>query len=471
MDVRQLKNMKYINISILLFIQLVVYIFMIFYFDGTGDSGDSVMHYLFAKYSFQHTELFFDHWAKPVYVLLASPFAQFGFYGIKVFNALVMLLTTLFTFRTIQKLNIKNSLIGAIILVFSPLVFVLTFSGLTEPLFALFLIISIYLILSNKYFASCLLVSFLPFIRSEGIIILGVFGLYLLLKGKWKLIPILLFGHIAYSIAGFHVYNDILWIFTKIPYAELDSNYGRGNLLHFVEQMNYVVGVPIYLLFWIGIFAIIVKSIKKKISTDFFILIFFIFFTFLLAHTLFWYLGIFNSMGLKRVFIGVVPLSSIIALFGFNYLTGFLQNKVKLKLLIQSFFVAYIVVFPFTSNPAAINWKTEFTLSEDQKLADQISPIIAKHKTSTNRYFYAHPYLSISLKIDPFDNTKRMDLYKGYMNHIHTGDIIIWDNWFAFVESGISKEDLDQNKELINLYNFSASRNGKEVSYSVYEYK
>jgi hypothetical protein len=460
--------MKNFKIEILLIAQTAIYVFVILFFDGTGDSGDSIMHYLYAKHSFEYAELFLNHWAKPVFVLLASPFAQFGFFGIKVFNALVMLLTTYFTFKAIEKLNISNSIVGSIILLFSPFAFVLTFSGLTEPLFALFLIVGIYLILSNQLIASCLIVSFLPFVRSEGLILLGIVGLYLILNRKWKLLPLLMFGHSIYSIAGYYIYGDLLWIFTKIPYAKLSSAYGSGKLSHFVVQMYYVVGLPIYILFWFGIIAVIRDFFNKKIIVDFMVLIIFGFFSFFIAHTLFWYLGIFNSMGLKRVLISVIPLSSIISLLGFNFLSEYFEKVKIFKLFIQFSIVLIIILFPFTSNPAAIKWKSDLSLSIDQKLANQCSAFIDEFNNNDKCFFYAHPYLSESLNINHFDSNKRKDLNKDLMDYLKTGDIVIWENWFSVVEFGISKEYLDSNKKLINIYNLSDRDKGREVLYSVY---
>ncbi len=150
------KIMKNNTIYIVLFIYAIIATLTIIFFDGTGDGGDSIQHYLFAKFAPLHPQLFFNHWAKPVYVLLVSPFAQFGFIGVKIFNAIVSLLTIFFTFKIAQKLNLKNAIMGAVILIFSPLYFALTFSGLTEPLFALFISISIYAILKHKYIAACL---------------------------------------------------------------------------------------------------------------------------------------------------------------------------------------------------------------------------------------------------------------------------------------------------------------------------
>ncbi len=66
----------------------VISIFIVFYFNGTGNEADSINHFLYAHYAPPHPELYLNHWAKPLFTLLASPFAQFGFIGIKLFNIL-----------------------------------------------------------------------------------------------------------------------------------------------------------------------------------------------------------------------------------------------------------------------------------------------------------------------------------------------------------------------------------------------
>src|SRR6218665_3878717 len=268
-------------------------------FEGTGDVGDSVSHYLFARYAPVHAELYFNHWAKPLFVLLASPFAQLGFIGMKVFNALVSFLTVVITYRIACRLKLGNPAVVILLVLFSPLWYILTYSGLTEPLFALFTALGIYFCLDRRYLPACLVVSFLPYIRSEGLIIIGVFGLYLLQTRNWKHIPVLLAGSVVYSIAGWFIYHDLLWVFTKIPYATLGSVYGSGPLLHFVEQLINVVGVPVYALLWIGLIAIVTGVINKRKGPEEGILVVLGFLCFFVAHSLFWYLGIFNSMGLK----------------------------------------------------------------------------------------------------------------------------------------------------------------------------
>lgn len=464
--------MKNKTVFVVLFLYAVLATLTIIFFDGIGHSGDSIHHYLYAKFAPNHPELYFNHWAKPLHVLLASPFAQFGLVGMKVFNVLVSLLTIFFTYKIAQAVNLKNAIVVTVLLIFSPLYFVLTFTGLTEPLFALFVSIGIYAVLKNKYIIACLVISFLPFIRSEGLIIIGVFGFFLLLKKEWKIIPLLLFGHLAYSLAGFVVYNDLMWVFNKIPYAKLGSTYGSGKLFHYVEQLLYVIGIPIYILFWIGFISLTVKSIKKTIALELKVLVLLGFLAFFIAHSLFWYLGIFNSMGLKRVFLGIVPILAIIALMGYNFITEeLLKNKKKVKVIFQWTLVLYVVVFPFTSNPAAINWERDLSISTSQKSAHEIADYIAQDVGLTHRFVFSNPYLSEALQIDHFDSSKRMELMKTSMSNIKSGDIIIWENWFAVVEYGVTKEHLDSNTNLINIHNVIAEDEGRKIHYSIYKQK
>ena len=136
--------------SIILLFFLTAGLILLFVAKGIGDDGDSAMHYQFARYAPAHHELFFHHWAKPLYVLLASPFAQFGILGIKVFNLLLSCLSVFITWRIAVTLHIKRSTLASLFLVLSPAFIALSLSGLTEPLFALTLAAAVLLYLKEK---------------------------------------------------------------------------------------------------------------------------------------------------------------------------------------------------------------------------------------------------------------------------------------------------------------------------------
>jgi hypothetical protein len=459
-------------IYVILFIYTVLCIFTLFFFDGTGDAGDSINHYLYAKYAFIHPELFFDHWAKPLFVLLSSPFAQFGFIGMKIFNVSVSLLSIFFTYKAANELKLKNSILVLVIMMFAPLQFILTFSGLTEPLFALFISMSLYFAVKKNYVLCAILISFLPFVRSEGLIMMGIFALFFALKKQWKAIPLLLIGHIIYSFAGYFIHHDLLWVFTKIPYQQLSSNYGSGTMFHFVEQLMYVVGVPVYILFWLGISAIIFKSIKRTSSLEEQILVYLGFAFFFIAHALFWYLGIFHSLGLIRVLLSVMPLIGIIALQGFNFLTeDLIGKKMIAKRITGGLLILYILIFPFTHNHAAINWKTDMMLNGDQQSAIRVSEFIKNTSLKNPRILFAHPYLAELLEIDPFADQKASHLNPDHIREMKPSDLIVWENSFASFEMNIQTEDLGRDTSLVKIYDLYGENKGREIHYTVYQKK
>lgn len=441
------------SIHRIILLYFIAGLFTIYFFDGTGDSGDSIMHYLFARYAPIHPQLYFDHWAKPFFVLLASPFAQFGFNGIKVFNLLVSCITLFQTCKMAILLKLEHPLLAPLILMFSPLNYVLTFSGLTEPLFAMVLITGVVLLLKDKYLWASVILSFLPFVRSEGLVVLLIIAVYILLKGKYRFLPILLAGHLAYAIAGYFVYHDLLWVFNKIPYATTNSVYGSGKLLHFVSKLYYVIGLPVYLLFAVGLIKNIVLHWKNKINvlTSQMGLVLNIALGFIVAHSMFWYLGIFNSMGLIRVMLCVTPFIAVIALQGYNAIAQWvILPKIALKY-IQWVALAYMIIFPFTPNHAAIHFKKDMMLGPKQKAMQEISTMFSASKNKVNHFVYNAPGMSWALGIDHFDSSIRKELSNEILDNLEPGDVLIWDKGFSGFQAGIELNRLNKMPHLKKL--------------------
>lgn len=458
-------------VPFLLFLHLAIGLFSILYFNGTGDAGDSIYHYLYAKYAFNDPSLFFDHWAKPLYVLIFSPFAQLGFVGVKILNLIIVNLTLLFTFRLAEKWFSNSNYFAILFMNFCPLYYVLTFSGLTEPLFAFALILSIYLITEKHIKLSLIIVSLLPFIRSEGLLFLLFFALWLIIDKKWKEIYLLLIGTIIYSIAGFLVHHDtILWVFTKIPYATSSSIYGNGPLFHFFEQLLYVVGIPFYIFIWLGVIYL-TRSVlmrKTKFHTYYFLVLGAG--MFIVAHSLFWFLGIFNSMGLNRVLICIIPLLSIIASEGLKALVEFIKNKnIYLGKVFLTISLISVVFFPFSGNKAAVNFKVEMNLNTDQVLAKKVGLYLKKEDIYFSKLYAAHPYLFEVLNINCFDEEVFEFIGPSSSQNLNENEIIIWENWFSVIEQNAFKNDFDSDDQLELIYEVSAENNkGRLIHYAVF---
>jgi hypothetical protein len=448
--------MKKLLPFICLSIYLATGVLFIFLFDGTADSGDSILHYLFARYAPQHPELFFNHWAKPVFVLMSSPFSQFGFMGMKFFNLMVSGCTLYITYATCKSLEVKNPVVVMLILMFAPYNIIITLSGLTEPLFALFLISGVYLVVKHKLIAAAILISFLPFVRSEGLIMAGMFALFFIVNRNYKAILFLICGHVVYSLAGWFVHGNFGWVINEIPYNRLSSAYGSGEPGHFITSMIYVVGVPVYLLFWLGTVGNIIALIQRKEKSGSVnsILILGGALVFIAAHSLFWTLGIFNSMGLIRVLVGIIPLIAIIALVGFNFISEHKFFGKLAKPIVQALLLLYIVVFPFTDNPAAINVKKDLLPDTGQICSHEVADFIIEHGYKENRFFTAYAYFSLVMNWDYFDKSRHVELKTENIHLIRKGDCIIWDDWFAKNTSGINLENLENMTGVIKIKEF-----------------
>jgi hypothetical protein len=456
-------------IQILVGLYLLTGIVTIAYCDGTGDSGDSVLHYLFAKFAFTHPKLFFDHWAKPLFVLLSAPFAHFGFTGMKIFNLLVSTLSLVLTYKSIQALNLRNAILGPVLVVVAPLNFILTFSGLTEPLFALALIGSLYCILRKQLILASVIVSFIPFIRSEGLLFIGLFGIFFLLRRNWIPLIFLAAGHLFFACAGYSVHHDFLWVIRKIPYASMSSPYGNGELLHFFHQLYYVIGLPMTILFWTGFIFMVVQLIRRKQNLmkeeNFIVLLGFV--VYFIFHSLAWKWGLFNSMGLKRVLIGVIPFIAIISLYGFTSLTENSFIRKKPGQVMKLILVTYLLLFPVIPNPASINWKKDMMLGPDQMLSNRVATMM--HYAGKRRYIFSHPYLSEALHLDHFDPTARLELNRNTLKQLKSRDIIIWENWFSVVEDGITREYLEKDNRLVKIREFNNKDNDSASTFVVFE--
>lgn len=439
-------------------------------FNGTGDSGDSILHYLFAKSAPKHPELYFNHWAKPVFTLLASPFAQFGFIGMKIFNALVVLMTIVLTHRTAVNWQLKRPIFAALLIACAPLLIRHTFSGLTEPLFALFIAAGMFYTSRNKWAVACALVSFLPFVRSEGLIVITAFGLLLLVRRQWKAIPWLLFGHLVYSVAGWFHYKDILWVFTKIPYATTTSNYGNGDLFHFVDQLPFVIGIPSVLILAIGTLVLIVRWIRGQFNPNLHALILYGFLSYFIAHSMFWYLGIFNSMGLNRVLLGIIPFIAILGLVGVNTLLDGIKNQ-KIQLGITSLIAVLLLTFPIWENPSSVHWQRDMNLSQEQQAAQEAADFAITQKEKGNRFIYLPPYLSMALRLDHFDFDMRGDLHPIALKNIQPGDVLIWDNWFSPVDGHVTQQAIEESGSFKKLKEVKYRQEEREIVYIVYKAK
>ena len=428
---------------------------------GTEGGEDSFMHYLFARYVPQHPANLLDHWGKPLHTLLLTPFAQFGFTGAKIYSALAACITAWFTYKTAQKLGLATAMAAIVLLLFSPLYFLCINSALTEITFALVLSAGIYLIVSDKYYIAAVVLSLLPFARTEGFILMPFIGIYYLLRKKYYPFLFLGLGVVGYSLIGYFHFEDILWVFSQNPYSDKVGVYPTSShFWQYGDAYPLILGRPQTLIFVIGFISFLLafnRASKTGISNagdpfKHWLLIVVLALAFFFAHSIVWHFGIMGSAGLSRVFAGIMPLLALISARGIEaiYKPFAFNRNLRLALVCTVLFI--VVEFVFQNHRFPVHLGPEERLlyksGEWYKNSGYYKP--------GNKIYYFAPTVGIAYDVDPFDPSQRayLDAAKNSEN-IPSGSIIVYDMHFGPNECKIQPEEIKNNPDYELLKQFT----------------
>lgn len=409
--------------------------------------ADNYWHYFFSRYAFKYPKFFLHHWGKPVFILLSSPFSQFGLNGIKLFNILCALLSSIVCVKFCRDIGLKFSWLVIPVLLFNPLYFLVSQSALTEPLFSFILIFSAYLLYKENFFWGALLASSLMFSRTEGLFLVVYYGAYLCVLKKWKYIPLLTTTFIIYACIGSFSGHNFFWFFTENPYA-LKSSYGHGDTFHFFRLYQSIFGLPHVLLLLPGIFILLLSIIKKNelnvfqkphSNTKIFLLVFIPAIMFFVFHVVSWRFGKFSSAGLERVMACIIPCTAILCMFAVNALTNFKMNSRLISFAIIVILL-FIVSFPFITNHFPLKAYSE------EKAERDAATWLNKSKGKDFVIYYAHPAIVFYTDRDPFDREHNKECFSYYKECNVEKDIpfyYFWDSSFSEFSCKTSISDLD----------------------------
>ncbi|GAB2770066.1 hypothetical protein HNQ93_000427 [Hymenobacter luteus] len=422
-------------------------VLMCFITEGTYDSGDSINHYLFARYAFEHPINFLESWSKPLVVELMALPAQLGLRAVMVLQCVLVAAAAWLAYGAARALRLPWPWLAILFCYASPDYFRIQFSGLTEPTFALVLMAGVALVLQGRVSLGAAIVSFLPFARSEGFILLGLFGLYLLLSRHWRALPWLGLGFVVYGVAGLFVYQDFLWVFTHNAYPTRNENYGHGQWPHFILSLPGTIGWVLYALFWIGGFRMLwewskpTARLRPEKFTAELLLVYGNVVVFIGAHTIFWTFGIFGSFGLTRVLCCVVPLISLIALRGVATLAGLARSE-QARHRIRVVLAVAVVGLVFSGMRAGLRWERDFGRASDQILADEAATWALRQGRPPHVVFQ-HPYFALPLQTDPFGpQYSHIPAVREKSWPLPVGTLVFWDEWYAVLEGQVPLNDL-----------------------------
>ncbi len=427
----------------LLFFCFGVYAYWAYFSEGSFGGADAFHHYAMSRYLWSYPDgLLTNHWGKPLFIWLSNPWAQFGYLGIRIFNILCGLSAAFFSYKTAKKLGATRPEMAALFVAFGSLGVPVYLSGLTEPLFALVLAASIYLFVYKKYIYSALLVSFIFLARSEGMLIIGLFGGALVLLKQWKSLPFLLVGTVLIGCLNWITQDEFFGYFTQMPFG--NGFYGTGDLLHFFNYRNRIFGEPFQLFILLGMLLLFINwrtiSGLDSHSVSWW-LIMAIFFGYFAAHSYVWYTGTGSSAGLLRVMVGAFPAGAIIASVGTHYFS-FIKKWIKRD--ISWLFLAVVAYFQIGDALKEHQIPTEWWV-EDKELIKAVDFIDSAYSERPFVGFF-NPIVPHLMDYDPFDSTLNIQVFKHTRRFwTQKGTIIFYDNHFGSGEAGFAHETFDND--------------------------
>jgi ABC-type cobalt transport system substrate-binding protein len=435
--------------------------------------ADNINHFRIARYAWKYPTQFLDLWGKPVYTTLVFPFSLLGIQFARLFNVLVGLIAILVTIKTIQLFEEKFTLLPVVFIAFSPMYFLLMQSCMTEILFSLVLILSFWLFFKEKYYWAAVVLSFLPFVRSEGIVIFPLFVIVLFLNRKYWAVLFLAAGSLFYTLVGYPHFRDWLWIIHQTPYSMGQSVYGSGSLFHFITKSPQIFGQPFLIFLIIGLILWSFRMLKSfkftEKSFQFWFLITGSFVVFFAAHSYVWWKGTGGSLGLIRVIASVVPLAAIVATTGFNAVLSRIKNP-RAQVALTIVVLAVQLVVPFAQHHIPVR------LERPQALMLETSTYL-KSLNEPSKIYYFDPYLIHYLDIDPFDqslsNFGVADKNQP-SNSLSDGELIVWDAHFGPNEGGVQLENLMNDPHLQLIKSVLPAENFKVLGgydYGIYTFR
>jgi len=474
------------NLEIPLLVVLTVAIFSFISYlaiisNGIEGGMDSYNHYLIARYSWSYPSLFLDQWGKPIYNILASPFAQFGMYGTILLNGLSLLGCSILAYRIVKKINIKYAWLAYVLTITSPIFLDNIISSLTEPLCAFLVTLTIYLYSSQKYISAAVIASFLPFARSEGFIILFAVTFFLIFVDKqYKSVPYIFVGSMLFNLLGWAIEGEPFWIITSNPYINFELSgrnvCGSGGIGHYYYSRHYTFGLLASALaalsaaiYGIKLFT---KERKKDLAIGLILMSFVLYFG---SHVMIWWLGKMGSCGYVRVMVVIAPLAAILIVYTvhqiFHYVNKLLQGKSKVM---RNLGLAFIVLNSIYTPYRYYAYKYPLQVSAEQSEYQKLAQWYKSQDFQDRRKIYLYPYFSIIADINPYNKKEHLDFWASSLEYAQDGDILMWDGHFGPHESGTPLKTLENDSTWKKIHSIIPSEpiltlNDKEFEIHVFE--
>lgn len=428
------------------------------------DSGDGLAHFYIAQHVWKNPIELLNHWGKPLFTLLSSPWAYFGYAAYVAFNVVIYAATLLTAFFIGKRLKFQSSLI----LIF-PIALLTSMDytgnilgGMTEVLFGFLVLLSALFILQKRWIWFALLISIAPFSRSEGQILIPLAAIILLICKQWKVLPFLFTGFLVYATIGHFALGDFWWYFNQNPYTGAEEIYGHGTWMHYINYWYIHLGFIGLTMLIFGLTAFVYLNFKKRLGFEKNLVILYlslVYFGILIVHIYLWAHGKSGALGLTRLAVHGWPGLLLVCLYCVDSIIT--RNTIKMVFSGLVIFASGWIIYDFP-------WVYEQPFPRKAQ-PDERAVLEAAHYANqlvlsgeVKKVYYYHPLVSYAVGANLKDTTgvyiqQSFYQFESVYNKITKDDLIILDSHFGhrdmnFPEDRVSDFEVTMSFTPLNQY-------------------
>jgi hypothetical protein len=424
--------------------------------------ADSCTHYLYARFAFQQPHYFVNIWGRPICTAVYAVPAMLGArLGVRFMSLGLAIGCGLVAYRIAKNQGYRWPALALIFTLAQPLVFLHSFSELTELPFALLIGLAFWMYQTRRWLLMAIFIGLSPLSRPEGFGFIVLAVLALILHRRWWWIPILLIPLVIWDYSGWVLYGRSgpwwNWLRDQWPYAG-DSLYEHGTVFHFLKLMPAVTSPLVFPASCVGIWRSLTPSPRTRgegrgegpiskgppspaphpnplpeygargpdgVQSLIAVIPLLIFF----GHTLLYATGKMASSGELRYMLVVAPFWGLLSAFGWEWLETRLHWRRPI------FWAGVVAILPIAANriyqvvplvpdvdwlraKRAVTWYQHSGLNND-------FPKIAT----------AHQGIFYFLDVAPTDGRRIVEWRKDELDHPKPGTLVIWDPMYSIYNS------------------------------------
>ena len=265
-----------------------------------------------------------DAWSRGGFKALYAIPTLFGYYGVVTTNILFTVGAAWGSYRIARAYELKYAWLAILLTGLQPFVINLSFRCYAEIPAMFFITLLVYLYLKKRWIWVAIVASYLFTIRAELVVFALLLGGYFVVQKRW--IPFLCLGiaPVILNILGFCLNGDPLYVWHLMVQGGLKDTYQRMGFFYFWLMMPEISGMVVIFLFITGYLSILYRGKEKWAALKKYHAVFIIFTVYFLMHCAFTAqsFGFGRSGGVGRFMLVILPMVSVIALIGINFLVA-----------------------------------------------------------------------------------------------------------------------------------------------------